>query len=106
MTSISAEIPDKVRRAALSDAQIVHAKVRAIDLVSARRDRQDRQWGMGRILEPFFGMTLVVEELGEAARASLEREGIERVIDEWQDVAATATAIIEGLLLLKMERGS
>lgn len=64
--------------------------------VDQERDRQDRKWGSQRHLDDRTWLTILVEEVGEIARASLEHdpEGLRK---ELVQVAAVAVAWMEGV---------
>ena len=57
------------------------------------RDRQDEKWGAGRTLSPEMWLTILMEEVGEAAKAALE--GSANYPVELTQVAAVAIAAIE-----------
>jgi NTP pyrophosphatase (non-canonical NTP hydrolase) len=85
--------------------RFVHpATVRAFKLIDAERIRQDEKWGEaeGRGLHRYTWLTILVEEVGELAKAFLtDNRPIdhtpERRLKEAIQVAAVATAIVEVL---------
>ena len=58
------------------------------------RARQDAKWGSQRHLPPYTWMTILMEEVGESARASLEGDPV-GYGDELVQVAAVAVAALE-----------
>lgn len=90
---------DAVRQAA--DRKPLHAVTAAtLDLVAAERQRQDVKWGRSPGHWPNGSgvkLAVLVEEVGEVARALLEEEGDERLLEELVQVAAVAVAWAETL---------
>lgn len=66
------------------------------ELINAERDRQDAKWGRDRDLHPFLWLTILTEEVGEVARASLKGD-TENLRDELVQVAAVAIAQLEAM---------
>lgn len=64
------------------------------ELIRAERARQDIKWGANRKLASTLWLTILVEEIGEVARAILERQGLK---DELVQVAAVAVCWLEEL---------
>ncbi len=64
-----------------------------LQAVSDERDRQDAKWGVQRH-EANMWLAILMEELGEAARATLEGDPV-GYVDELVHVAAVAVAAIE-----------
>lgn len=62
--------------------------------VRAERLRQDEKWGSQRALHPRTWLTILVEEVGEVANASLERDHA-NYREELVQVAAVAVAAVE-----------
>ena len=58
------------------------------------RGRQDRKWGSQRTHSPEKWLTILMEEVGEVARASLEDDPLS-YIEELVQVAAVAVAALE-----------
>lgn len=69
-----------------------------IEHLRAERKRQDAKWGAERDLSDGEWLKIIVEELGEVAKASLEREGHEARIEELVQVAAVALAWADNVL--------
>lgn len=90
---------DAVRQAA--DRKPLHAVTAAtLDLVAAERQRQDVKWGRSPGHWPNGSgvkLAVLVEEVGEVARALLEEEGDERLLEELVQVATVAVAWAETL---------
>jgi NTP pyrophosphatase (non-canonical NTP hydrolase) len=83
---------------------ILPATVRAFKLIDDERVRQDAKWGEaeGRGLHRYTWLTILMEEVGELAKAFLtDNRPIdhtpERRLKEAIQVAAVATAIVEVL---------
>lgn len=72
------------------------ATQQVLDEVRVERERQDRKWGSQRTLPLAVWHTILSEEVGECAEASLEndRAGLR---EELVQVAAVAVATIEAL---------
>ncbi|KKL92108.1 hypothetical protein LCGC14_1888050 [marine sediment metagenome] len=67
------------------------------DILQAIRDeraRQDTKWGSQRKLSPQLWLTILMEEVGEVARASLEGDPV-GYVEELVQVAAVAVAALE-----------
>ena len=64
-----------------------------LDEVALERQRQEDKWGQQNH-EPFKWMTILMEEVGEAAKDALENKSTYR--DELVQAAAVAVAAIEG----------
>jgi len=58
------------------------------------RARQDAKWGSQRHLPPYTWMTILMEEVGEAAKASLEGDPV-GYAEELVQVAAVTVAALE-----------
>ena len=65
-----------------------------LEEVAAERARQDKKWGANRDHSPFFWLTILVEEVGEVAKAILEHDG-HGMRKELIQVGAVAVAICE-----------
>jgi len=78
-----------------------HAKSKAISSVVDEMCAQDVKWGADRDQHPFVWMTILTEEVGEAAQASLHREfggnAAEGLRNELVQIAAVALQFIEQL---------
>lgn len=65
------------------------------------RKKQDEKWGKDRDLDPFFWLAILVEEVGEIAKAILEPNFSdpknEKIRKEAVQVAAVALAFIENI---------
>lgn len=70
----------------------------AIGLVRSERKSQDRRWGADRDLPNRTWLAVLVEEVGEVAKADLEHEGDGRMVLELAQVAAVAVAWIENIM--------
>lgn len=68
------------------------------DLIKQELDHQNAKWGADRILHPYLWNTIIQEEVGEAARASLENNP-DQYIEELVDVAASAISAIRSAML-------
>ena len=64
--------------------------------ILAERMKQDLKWGKDRNLTPFFWLAILVEEVGEVAKAALEVRDND-IRKEAVHVAAVALAFIENL---------
>jgi NTP pyrophosphatase (non-canonical NTP hydrolase) len=64
--------------------------------VLAEIDRQDKKWGEGRTNETDLWCTVLMEEVGEVARAALEQDK-ENMREELLQVAALAIQIVDDL---------
>jgi NTP pyrophosphatase (non-canonical NTP hydrolase) len=64
----------------------------AIGRVLTERDSQDEKWGANRSLPNRTWLAILVEEVGEVAKADLDHEPTERVVDELAQAAAVAVA--------------
>lgn len=71
----------------------------AYELVLAERARQDEKWGLQNH-EPAKWCNILTEEVGEVAKATLEDNEAEYLLEMTQ-VAAVAIAAIESLLRRK-----
>jgi NTP pyrophosphatase (non-canonical NTP hydrolase) len=68
------------------------------DLIKAERARQEEKHGEGnRGSSNFRYLTITTEELGEVAKALLDGESTERIIEELVQVAAVCVQWIEKL---------
>ena len=63
------------------------------DIIESERDYQDKLWGVQNHL-PEHWVTILMKEVGEAAKAVLENSSSE-YIDEMTQVAAVAVAALE-----------
>lgn len=82
----------------LDDVPIPTARV--LREVAAERDRQNRLWNRepGRwLLSDEAKLVVLVEEVGEVARAIHDREGNDRLREELIQIAAVCTAWAETL---------
>ena len=68
-----------------------------LQLIMEERFRQDEKWGKDRTLENRTWLAILVEEVGEAAKADLDHEPMTRLLGELTQVAAVAVAWIEDL---------
>jgi NTP pyrophosphatase (non-canonical NTP hydrolase) len=66
---------------------------KVINKIIAERKRQDEKWGSDRMLADYEWLTILVEEVGEVAKAMLE--GSPTVNEELVQVAAVAVAWLE-----------
>lgn len=69
-----------------------------LQMIANERLRQDRQWGAENILRrsPHDGLAVLVEEVGDVAKAILERSlGPHDLDSELVQVAAVAVAMLE-----------
>ncbi len=64
------------------------------EAIQAERDRQDVKWGANRYLAKEVWLTILMEEVGEAAKAALEAD-TEGYAKELIQVAAVAVAAVE-----------
>jgi len=64
--------------------------------VLSERERQDAKWSDHRVLDQRTWITVLVEELGEVARANLEKDPA-NYREELLQLAAVAVAAIESL---------
>lgn len=84
-----------------SDQHHLRATERAIHLVFSERLRQEQQWGK-QDHDPFTYLAILVEEVGELAKAAAEnrwRQGSKAAItEEAVHVSAVAIAIVECML--------
>ncbi len=64
------------------------------EAIQTERDRQDVKWGANRYLSREMWLTILMEEVGEAAKAALEAD-MEGYAEELIQVAAVAVAAIE-----------
>lgn len=71
---------------------------RALDLVVNERYRQNDKWNREFGIWPGDHTNVLVEEVGEVARAILEREDKKHLAEELVQVAAVAVAWVEDLL--------
>lgn len=62
--------------------------------VIAERQQQDEKWGYDRVLSSYSRLAVLMEEVGEAARACLERD-YPNLREELVQVAACAVAWVE-----------
>lgn len=69
----------------------------ALELIKAERDRQDAKWGVDRRLPITLWFTILSEEVGEVARAILERD-YANLVEELTQVAAVAQAALEDVI--------
>jgi len=67
-----------------------------LDMIVEERARQDAKWGRQRH-EPFFWLTILMEEVGEAAKAALQGKVVDLGMELVQ-VAAVCVAWLEQLL--------
>lgn len=66
--------------------------------IQAERKRQDARWGhRDWTPESYTAVAVLTEEVGEVARACLDKEGIHRLREELVQVAAVAVCWIEAL---------
>lgn len=77
---------------------------KAIELVKAERQRQDKKWGFPQRNSPFEWVSILTEEVGEFAQATndafieyLNSPDVSKVRQEAIHVAAVALSIIEHL---------
>lgn len=68
---------------------------RVIEKIIAERQRQDAKWGIQNH-DPVVWLAILTEELGEAARAILERD-MTSCENEVVQIAAVAVAMVESL---------
>ena len=84
----------------METAEELEAEFRSIALrcVANERDRQDRKWGplLTRDFSAKSALAVIVEEIGEVARAICDRERAD-YRDELVQVAACAVAAIQSL---------
>lgn len=77
------------------------AQEEALNLILTERGRQDRKWGEQNH-DPFTYLTILMEEVGETAKAALEYKfGAGKIDDlylEATHTAAVAMAVLECLL--------
>ncbi len=77
--------------------QVNERKHQAINLVLNEMRRQDEKWTANQDLPMSIWNMILVEEVGELAKASLEAPGLgttQEVIDEVTQVAAVAVQIL------------
>ena len=73
----------------------MNPKTKAVmEMIAEERQRQDAKWGPDRVLTPMLWLTILMEEVGEVARAILERDWANLLIEIVQ-VAAVAVAWLE-----------
>lgn len=73
----------------------MNPKTKAVmEMIAQERQRQDAKWGADRVLTPMLWLTILMEEVGEVARAILERDWANLLIEIVQ-VAAVAVAWLE-----------
>jgi len=90
---------------AIQDEEVKDFSLDAINLVLAERQRQDDKWGEQNNHVAIW-TTIIGEEYGELCEAVNEtvfdngtnKGGLENILKEASHVAATAVALIEGLL--------
>jgi len=74
---------------------------RIFQLINAERARQAQKWGQGDCsslaVDPLVKSAVLTEEVGEVARALLDREPAAQLITELVQVAAVAVAWLESL---------
>ena len=70
----------------------------ALQEIRAERARQDAKWGADRRLDPRTWLAVLVEEVGEVARADLE-EDYDNYVVELIQVAAVAVAAVQSARL-------
>ena len=70
---------------------------RALLGIIVEREKQDQKWGADRALTYYQWLPILAEEVGEVARAMLEREPNERLREELVQVAAVAVAWMEAI---------
>ena len=70
----------------------------ALQEIRAERARQDAKWGADRRLDPRTWLAVLVEEVGEVARADLEAD-YDNYVVELVQVAAVAVAAIQSARL-------
>ena len=66
-----------------------------LEQITAERRRQDEKWGANRDLPDRTWLTILIEEVGECARASLEHADSAALRAEIVQVAAVAVAWLE-----------
>ena len=64
-------------------------------MVADERQRQDAKWGKGRNLTLRTWLAILMEEVGEVAKGSLEHDPRQLVVEELVQVAAVAQAAAE-----------
>lgn len=69
--------------------------------VADEQNAQDKKWGANRLLDDGTWLKILVEEVGEAATASLENDH-ENLEEELVQVAAVANAWLECLVARKI----
>lgn len=78
----------------------LHGEDSVLDRVRQERERQDAKWGEQNH-DPFLWLTILTEEVGEAAQAALKARFSGQSIDAYRDeliqVAAVAVAAMESL---------
>jgi NTP pyrophosphatase (non-canonical NTP hydrolase) len=67
-----------------------------IRLIKDERERQDEKWGAGRKLPNEVWLTILTEEVGEAAQATLKRDETSLIMELLQ-VASVSLAWLEAL---------
>ncbi len=74
---------------------------RIIDEILAERERQDEKWGPDRTLHPLYWLAILTEEVGEAAKATIEPNPPRSIDTEMRrevvQVAASAVAWLEAM---------
>ena len=65
-----------------------------LQAIQDERDRQDAKWGANRYLTQRTWLTILMEEVGEVAHASLEHDD-DNYAEELIQVAAVAVAALE-----------
>jgi NTP pyrophosphatase (non-canonical NTP hydrolase) len=85
------------RRDEVSPRAVRRALARVLDMVSEERARQERKWGDQSAYSSLLWLAILTEELGEVAKAMLERTSAESLRRELTQVAAVAVAAIEAL---------
>jgi NTP pyrophosphatase (non-canonical NTP hydrolase) len=75
-------------------------------VVSVRKERmsQDDKWGQHRSMADPFWMMVLMEEVGEVARAFLQKSGDKRILDELIQCAAVIFAWAECILEFREAR--
>lgn len=70
--------------------------IKAMSAVMTERQRQDQKWGANRDLDDGTWLKILVEEVGEVAKAMLEKD-LTNLREELVQVAAVAVAAIENI---------
>ena len=73
--------------------------------IRTERERQDTLWGVDRELPPRTWLTILMEEVGEVAKATLDKD-YEGYREELIQVAAVAVAALENLIRYEKEATS